>query len=347
AKIQLSSSLVTRVRVPLTDSPGMGHLEADLTREQLESLTADLLGRMTTCTQQALVDSRLTPEDIDRVILVGGAPRMTAVRDLVRNVIGKEPYRYIDPDKVVAMGAAIQAGMLLGVVEKAVLLDVLPLSLGVETQGGLIARILPRNTPLPASGASVFGTAADYQTTMDIHVLQGERELASDNISLGQLQLTGIPSALRGVPKVEVTFEADVDGIVHVSAEDLLTESEVKAKLASTKLLDPQEIGHLTQEAQRNARHDEEKRKQIRAQLEAENLIAAAEIARSELAGFLTEVQMEQVLQASSRLKEALASSVNENIQSYSAELRELLTTIHKDRPRTARSLVGGQVYLF
>ncbi|MBI2855339.1 MAG: Hsp70 family protein, partial [Chloroflexi bacterium] len=258
AKIRLCYSPVVRVSLSLLASrpQGQRRLEAELTQEQFNGLTADLVERLVTPTRQALKDADLSPQQIDRVILAGGGCLMSGVRDLAREMLGREPYRYIDPFTVVAQGAAIYAGMLLGLVEKAVLLDVLPLSLGVETQGGLAARIIPRNTPLPASAGRVFATAADYQTTMNIHVLQGERDLAVDNISLGQFQLDGIPSARRGVVRVEVAFGADVDGIVHVSAKDLLTENEVKAKVASTKLLDPEEIVRLKEEAQWNEEQD-------------------------------------------------------------------------------------------
>lgn len=268
AKIRLSSCLATTV--PLPDIAG-AFTEVELSRTRLEHLTAELLRRMETCALQVLSDASISPQEIDRVILVGGASRMPAVRKLVRKIMGKEPYRYINPDEVVACGAAIHAGMLLGLVEKAVLLDVIPLSLGVETQGGLAARIILRNTPLPASGQRLFTTAADNQTSMDIHVVQGERELAGDNISLGRFQLNGIPSAPRGVPRVEVAFQADMDGIVHVSATDLLTEEEVKIKISSSKLLDSEEIRRLTEEAQISAREDREKIEKIKAEIRARN----------------------------------------------------------------------------
>jgi len=248
--------------------------------------------------------------------------------------MGREPYRYIDPDQVVAKGAAIEAGMLLGLVEQAVLLDVLPLSLGVETQGGLTARIIARNTPLPASGSRIFTTAVDYQTSMAIHVLQGERELASENVSLGQFQLDGIPSAPRGVAKVEVAFAVDVDGIIHVSTKELLSDSEVKVKVASTKLLDAGEIQRLTEEAQRNAAQDQEKRRKVEIGIEATNIIAAAEITLSEMERSQADPGVQQVAQALSNLKDAVASGVCDDIQSRSHELRELLAALSWQRPR-------------
>jgi molecular chaperone DnaK len=227
AKIDLSRESSTSIYIPFIggDSGAPTHLNATLTREKFQEITRDLLEKMIPPTKQALADAPMGPEDIDRVILVGGATRMPAVRELARQLLGKEPYQGINPDEVVALGAAIQAGMLLGFIDKAVLFDVLPLSLGIETQGGLFAKIIPRNTPLPASEARIFTTPTDNQTAVDIHVLQGERELAVDNISLGQFQLEGIPPLPRGTPKVEVSFDIDVDGIVHVSATDLLTEN--------------------------------------------------------------------------------------------------------------------------
>jgi len=336
AKIRLCYSPVAQVTLPfLASSPeGPRHLKTDLTREQFKALTADLVERLVTPTRQALKDAELTPEGIDRVILSGGGCLMPSVRELAREMLGREPYRYIDPFTVVAQGAAIYAGMLLGQVEKVVLLDVLPLSLGIETQGGIVARIIPRNTTLPASEAQVFTTAADYQTSMDVHVLQGERALTVDNISLGQFQLAGLPPARRGVPKAEVAFEVDVDGLVHVSAKDLLTENEVKVKVASTKLLDPEEIDRLKEEAQRNEEQDKEKRARILAGIEADNAIAAAELALEELAGPLSDPHVQQILSAIGRVKKALTSGIIEEIRRRCKELRQLLAATHKAQAR-------------
>ena len=341
AKIRLCYSPVVRVALPflLTGSEGPRHLEAELTRERFEALTADLLERLATPTRQVLKDADLTPQEIDRVILTGGGCLMHSVRELAREMLGKEPYRYIDPFTVVAQGAGIYAGMLLGLVEKAVLLDVLPLSLGVETQGGIVPRIIPRNTPLPASGAQVFTTATDYQTSMDIHVLQGERELAADNISLGQFQLNGIPSARRGVAKVEVAFEVDVDGIVHVSGRDLLTENEVKVKVASTKLLDPEEIEQLKEEAQRNEEQDKEKRARILAGIEADNTIAAAELALEELGNTLSDPNVPRIVSMVGKVKEALASGIVEEIRRRCKEVRRLLAAIQEEKRRAAQHI--------
>lgn len=346
AKIRLSSAAATRVFLP---SPGTAqraearttnranpwgrrHLDVVVTREQLEHVTQDLLGRLVAPTEQAFADAGLAPQDVDRVILVGGSTRMPAARALIRRLTGREPYRYVDPDEAVARGAAIQAGMLLGLIEKAVLLDVLPLSLGVETQGELVAQLIPRNTPLPASGAQVFTTAADGQTRMDIHVLQGERALAKDNVSLGQLHLTDIPAAPRGVANVEVAFDADVDGIVHVTAKDLLSEREIQVQVAATKLLDAQEIDHLADDAVRYAEQDRQQREQVQARVAADSAVAAAELVLRELAGTAVSTQVHPVVAAVQRVREALAGGAVEEIRHCSEELRRQLGRMHETR---------------
>jgi molecular chaperone DnaK len=326
AKRELSSLPVTRVRLPL-GAGDAGCLEVEVSREQFEALTRDLLERMVAPTRQALADAGLSAGELDRVILVGGMTRTPAVRDLARSLLGKAPYRYIQPDEVVALGAAIHAGMTLGLIDKAVLLDVLPLSLGVETQGGLVSRIVPRNTPVPATGSRIFTTAADYQTSMEVHVLQGERELAGENVSLGQFQLNGMPLALRGVPKVEVTFDVDVDGIVQVSAEELLSGSEVKVKVVSTKSLDSGDIARMAEEARRNATQDKAAREEIVARIEAENLLAAVEMALAEREHPASDVAVQQILQAATALQHALGSGAGGQLKALSTGLREDLAT--------------------
>lgn len=327
AKIELSSYEVALATLPLfVDGQCSDErpFPLEVTRAQFEAVTADLLQRMVTPTRQALRDAGLAPQDIDRVVLAGGATRMPALRRLVRDLFGKEPYRYLNPDEVVAQGAAIQAGMLLGLVNKVVLLDVLPLSLGIETQGGLTTRIIPRNTPLPATAGHIFTTAADYQTSMDFHVLQGERELAVDNVSLGQFCLDGISPAHRGSAKVEVTFEADVDGIVHVSAVDLASENQVLVTVTSTKLLDKQEIARLAEEARSKAQEDRAKRDHIQAEIKAGSALAAAELALASGAptcrGGGPELEA-----AASQLREAVAAGDAPRLRDQSSQVRRLL----------------------
>lgn len=344
AKIRLCRSPVARVSVPFV-TEGFGcprHVETEVTRAQFEDLTADLVERLVAPTAQALKDADLAPKDIDRVILAGGGCLMTGVRELARRMLGKEPYRYIDPFTVVAQGAAIHAGMLMGLVDKAVLLDVLPLSLGVETQGGRAVRIIPRNTPLPASAAQVFSTAADNQTSMDVHVLQGEREIAVDNITLGQFQLKDIPSAPRGVAKVEMAFEADVDGIVHVCARDLLSEGEVTVKLTSTKFLDPEEIESLKEEALRNEQQDKWKGSRILAGIEADNTIAAAESALEALNNPDGYSRVAQIVSAVRNVKEALASGVVEETRHRCSELRHLLADVGKESRHSSQPTIAS-----
>ncbi len=272
ARIRLSTSLHTRVSLP-----GPPPIELEVTRQLLEELNQDLWDRMRVPALQVLADAGLGPAEIDRVILVGGATRTPAVRRLVQELIGKAPYRLIDPNQVVACGAAVDAAMALGMLERVTLLDVLPLSLGVETHGGVMAAIIPRNTPVPASGTRIVTTAADGQTSMDIHALQGERAMAVDNVSLGRFELTGIPRAPRAVPKVEVAFQVDVDGIVRVSAQDLWNEREVTVQLVSSKLLDPHEVVQRVADAAASAEEDRSQRDAVRGRVEAEGLLAAAQ----------------------------------------------------------------------
>jgi len=340
AKIALSRESSTSIYLPFigSDSGAPTHLNATLTRERFQELTRDLLEKMIPPTKQALADAPMGPQDIDRVILVGGATRMPAVKELARQLFRKEPYQEgINPDEVVALGAAIQAGMLLGFIDKAVLLDVLPLSLGIETQGGLFAKIIPRNTPLPASEGRIFTTAVDNQTSVDIQVLQGERELAVDNISLGQFQLEGIPLLPRGTPKIEVSFDLDVDGIVHVSATDLLTENTRSVKVVSSRGLSPEDIQRVIYEAEVSVEEDMARRERIEAGIQADSAIAAAEMAMEELHNSNAEPQAREVWSAVLKVKESLASDRVDEIRCRSRELRDLLGVIHRKVPNGAK----------
>lgn len=251
-KIELSRATLAQVHLPQITIEGavLQALETVVTRDSFETMTDDLVGKLAIPTRQALADARLEAEDLDRVILVGGSTRIPAVRQKARELLGKEPYRYINPDEVVAMGAAIQAGVLAGTVKRVVLFDVIPLSLGIESRGGVFARVIHRNTPLPASEARIFTTAEDDQTSVDIHVLQGERGMAVDNISLGQFVLKGIPLLPAGTSRIEVAFEVDVDGIVHVSAIDLLGENEGSIMVVSSKSLYPEEMERMVSDAE-------------------------------------------------------------------------------------------------
>jgi len=339
AKIGLSERSSTSIYLPFVsgDSGAPTHLQATLTREKLQELTRDLLQKLVGPTRQALADAELKPQDIDRVILVGGATRMPAVQELARQLLGKEPYQRINPDEVVALGAAIQAGMLLGVINQTILLDVLPLSLGIETQRGLFARIIHRNTPLPASESRIFTTADDNQTSVDIHVLQGERELAINNLSLGQFQLDDIPPLPRGTPKIEVSFDVDLDGIVHVSAIDLLTENTQSLRVVSPKGLSPLEIQRMIEEAETSAEEDRRKRELVEAGIEADNAIRAADMLMEELHESRAESLAQEVWRAVLKVKETLASAQSDEIRARSAELRELLGVIYRKVRNSAK----------
>ncbi|MDP2663676.1 MAG: molecular chaperone DnaK [Dehalococcoidia bacterium] len=330
AKIELSTSPVARVRLEFKHSGGnaLRPFETHVTRDSFQGLTADLVERMVSPTRQALADAGLEASDIDRVILVGGSSRMPAVRQKARELLGKEPYRLIDPDEVVAMGAAIQAGILAGQCKKVVLLDVIPLSLGVETMGGLFARIINRNTPLPASESQVFTTAVDDQTSVDVHVLQGEREMAVDNISLGEFHLTGIPALPRGVPKIEVTFDVDVDGIVHVCAQDLFGGGEESIKVVSSKDLYPEEMSSIVEEAARHADADGRSRERAEAGIILSTLVEMAERPRRkgvdpELTG-----SQEEIEELVARAKRVKFSGDTAEMREISKELWELLRTV-------------------
>ena len=275
AKVELSSVLETSINQPFItmDQSGPLHLEMTLTRAKLEELTRDLLDRVVGPTKQAMDDAGLKTGDIDQVILVGGMTRMPAVQEKVRELTGKEPHKGINPDEVVALGAAIQGGVLAGEVKDIILLDVTPLSLGIETKGGVFTRLIDRNTTIPTRKSEIFSTAEDGQTSVEIHVLQGERDLAAYNKTLGKFQLMGIPPAPRGIPQIEVTFDIDANGITHVSAKDLATGNEQKIVIKSSSGLGDEEIKKMVRDAEVNAEDDRKKKELVDAKNQAENLV--------------------------------------------------------------------------
>jgi len=320
AKIELTDAEITRIRIPFIDvgEQGPRHWETTLTRAKFVALTQDLRQEMVGPTKQALADAGLEPKDIDRVILVGGATRMPAVRELIGQLIGKEPYKDIHPDEVVAMGAAIQAGILTGEIEGKVLIDVSPLSLGIETLGGIFTRVIPRNTTVPVSQGLIFTNAADNQTSMNIHVLQGEREMAAYNMTLDRFELTGIPSAPRGEARVEVSFDINADGILHVSAQDLYSDNSQKLRISPRFYgLPRDEIGRMLEEAQKYAEEDKKRREEVEIGIKADNMVRAAKQTIYEAEEEKVDISLiDKVEQGILELKTAVAGGEGEEFKS-------------------------------
>ena len=279
AKMELSSTTQANINLPFitADASGPKHLDYTLTRAEFERITKDLLDRVKKPVEQALKDAGLKTGDIDEVILVGGSTRMPAVQDLVKKLTGKEPNMSVNPDEVVAMGAAVQGGVLAGDVEGILLLDVTPLSLGVETMGGVMTKMIDRNTTSPTRKTEIYSTAADNQTSVEVHVLQGERQMASDNKTLGKFQLTGIPAARRGVPQIEVTFDIDANGIVNVSAKDLGTGKQQQITISGSTALNDDEVERMVKDAEAHAEEDAKRKEEIEVRNNADALVNATE----------------------------------------------------------------------
>ena len=308
AKVELSSKLVANINLPFVtaDAAGPKHLDVSLTRAKFEELTADLVEATMGPTRRALDDAGLAPEKIDKVILVGGATRTPSVQKAVKDMLGKDPYKGINPDEVVALGAAIQAGILAGQVKDVLLLDVTPLSLGIETLGGVTTRIIERNTTIPTKKSQIFSTAADGQTTVEIHVLQGERSMAAHNKTLGKFLLEGIPPAPRGVPRVEVSFDIDVNGIVHVSAKDLATNREQQVTIQARGSLKQDELKRMVHDAEQYSTEDEAQRKGVEARNEADAMVYNAEKTLKDLGERADAALAQKVRDGCARVREAL-----------------------------------------
>jgi molecular chaperone DnaK len=319
AKIELSSIMETSLSLPYVtaDATGPRHLDMKLNRATFEKITTDLLERVRVPFNNALKDANLTSEQIDEVVLVGGSTRMPMVQDLVKKLTGKEPNRSVNPDEVVAVGAAIQAGVLAGEVNDVLLLDVTPLSLGLETMGGVMTALIERNTTIPVRKSQVFSTAEDDQTAVDVHVLQGERPMASDNMSLGRFRLEGIPAAPRGEPQVEVTFDIDANGILNVSAKDRATQKEQKVTITASTNLDKAEIERLVREAQANKESDENRRKLVDARNQADTVIYETE-------KWLQELRSDNKQEIGAKLADLKHASEGDDISRIQAVIAEV-----------------------
>ncbi|MFC4618044.1 molecular chaperone DnaK [Camelliibacillus cellulosilyticus] len=327
AKKDLSGVSQTQISLPFisADATGPKHLEVNLTRAKFEELTADLVERTMGPTRQALSDAGLSASEIDKVILVGGSTRIPAVQEAIKNLTGKEPHKGVNPDEVVALGAAIQAGVLAGDVKDVVLLDVTPLSLGIETMGGVFTKLIDRNTTIPTSKSQIFSTAADNQTAVDIHVLQGERSMAADNKTLGRFQLTDIPPAPRGIPQIEVTFEIDANGIVNVKAKDKGTNKEQSITIKSSSGLSDDEIDRMVKEAEENADADKKKKEEVDLRNEADQLIFSTEKTLKDLGDKVDEAEKKKAEEAKDNLKKAIESNDIDAIKTAKDALQEVV----------------------
>jgi molecular chaperone DnaK len=344
AKVELSSVLETTINQPFItmDQSGPLHLEMTLTRAKMEELTRELLDRVVGPTKQAMDDAGMKTGDIDQVILVGGMTRMPAVQEKVRTLTGKEPHKGINPDEVVALGAAIQAGVLAGEVKDIILLDVTPLSLGIETKGGVFTRLIDRNTTIPTRKSEIFSTAEDGQTSVEIHVLQGERDLAAYNKTLGKFQLMGLPQAPRGIPQIEVGFDIDANGITHVSAKDLATGNEQKIEIKSSSGLSDDEIKQMVRDAEANAEEDKKKKELVDVRNQAENLVYSTRKSLKEIGDKVDGAARGDIENATRDLEEAMKGDNIDLIRSRSNALQEAAFKLSEAAYQAAQAQQAG-----
>jgi len=336
AKHELSGVTQTTISLPYITATAEGpqHLEMTLTRAKFEELIRDLVEKTVGPVNQALSDAGLQPKDIDKVLLVGGSTRVPLVQETIRRVLGKEPHKGINPDEVVALGAAIQGGVLAGEVKDIVLLDVTPLSLGIETLGGVFTKIIERNTTIPTSKSQIFTTAADMQTSVDIHVLQGERAMAADNKTLGRFQLVGIPPAPRGVPQIEVKFDIDVNGIVHVSAKDLGTGKEQQITITASTNLTDSEIEEMVKNAEKFAEEDKKRKEEAEVRNQADSMIYQAEKTLNDLGDKVSSADRDRVNQAREDLRKALdgrdTAAIKQKIENLTKLIYEISSRVYQ-----------------
>ena len=346
AKIELSSMMTTNINLPFITAGANGpqHLDMDLTRAKFDSMTSDLVDRTIQCVHTALSDAKMTVNDIDKILLVGGSSRIPAVQEAIKRVLGKEPAHGVNPDECVAVGAAIQAGVLAGDVQDGLPLDVTPLSLGIETMGGVFTRIIDRNTTIPTSKKQIFSTATDNQPSVDIHVLQGEREMAADNKTLGRFELSGIPAAPRGVPQIEVAFDIDANGIVNVSAKDLGTGKEQKITITSSGSLSKEEVDKMVKEAQANEAADKKRRESVDAKNQADTLIYQAEKTVKDMEGKGHDDKIKKVQEAINTLKETMkgddVDKIKADTEALQKPLYELSAELYKQNQQNGQN--GG-----